>query len=60
MNIYKILKRRYYMKIKKINVNDYLTKSNFPSSDYVITPYIGFSHGCRYCYVFFYEKVYWA
>ena len=29
------------MNILQINVNDYLTKSNFPASDYVINPYIG-------------------
>lgn len=26
------------MNILEINVNDYLTKSNLPASDYVITP----------------------
>ncbi|MCI6266990.1 MAG: hypothetical protein MR598_09155 [Erysipelotrichaceae bacterium] len=44
------------MKIKKINVKDYLTKSNLPSSDYVINPYVDFSHGCRYCYASFMKR----
>lgn len=41
------------MKIKDITVNDYLTKSNLPASDYVINPYVGCSHGCKYCYASF-------
>ena len=35
---------------KKIAVKDYLTKSNLPASDYVINPYVGCPHACKYCY----------
>lgn len=41
-----------YMEIKEICVNDYLTKSNLPASDYVINPYVG----CRYCYASFMKR----
>jgi len=44
------------MKINEIDVNDYLTKSNLPSSDFVINPYVGCPHGCKYCYASFMKR----
>ena len=39
-----------------IKVNDYLTKSNLPASDFVINPYVGCPHGCKYCYACFMKR----
>ncbi len=44
------------IKEKIIHVNDYVTKSNLPASDYVINPYVGCPHGCKYCYACFMKR----
>lgn len=41
---------------KIINTKDYITKSNLPASDYVINPYVGCSHSCKYCYASFMKR----
>lgn len=44
------------MKEQIIEVMDYVTKSNLPASDYVINPYIGCPHACKYCYACFMKR----
>ncbi len=42
--------------IKEIKTNDYVSKSKLPVSDFVINPYVGCPHGCKYCYASFMKR----
>lgn len=44
------------MKIKEIEVKDIITKSNIPGADFVINPYVGCPHACKYCYACFMKR----
>lgn len=41
------------MKIREIEVKSVLTRSRIPSVTYVVNPYTGCGHACRYCYATF-------
>ena len=42
--------------IREIKAKSILTKSGIPGVDYCVNPYVGCSHGCRYCYATFMKK----
>ncbi len=41
---------------KRISTANYLTKSKLPESDYVVNPYVGCPHACKYCYASFMKR----
>jgi len=42
--------------IREIGVKSILSKSGISGVDYCINPYVGCSHGCRYCYATFMKR----
>ncbi len=44
------------MDIVEIQTKSALVRSKIPSVNYVINPYLGCEHGCRYCYAVFMKK----
>lgn len=44
------------MDITTITAKTALVKSKIPGLDYVINPYLGCGHGCRYCYAVFMRR----
>ncbi len=44
------------MHITEITSKSALVRSRIPGVEYVINPYIGCGHGCRYCYAVFMRK----
>ena len=41
------------MKVREVSCKTILSKSKLPGCDYVINPYIGCQHACRWCYANF-------
>ena len=44
------------MKIKLIKAKSIIVKSKLPEANFVINPYIGCKHGCKYCYARFMKR----
>ncbi len=42
--------------IREVKVKSILTRTGIPGIDYCINPYVGCSHGCRYCYATFMKR----
>ena len=42
--------------IREIEVKGVITKSNLPVCEYSVNPYVGCTHGCRYCYASFMKR----
>ena len=49
-------KRGLSLVIKEKKARSVLSKSEIPGIDYCINPYVGCSHGCRYCYASFMKR----
>lgn len=44
------------MIVKEISAKSCMTRSKLPGCDYVINPYTGCQHGCKYCYAVFMKR----
>jgi len=44
------------VKIKEVKAKSIIVKSNLPEGDFVINPYVGCTHGCKYCYARFMKR----
>lgn len=44
------------MDVTEISAKSALVRSKIPGVDYVINPFLGCAHGCRYCYAVFMRK----
>lgn len=42
--------------IQKTEVKSILSKSNLPVCEYSVNPYVGCTHGCKYCYASFMKR----
>ena len=42
--------------IREIEAKSIITKTDIPVCDYAVNPYVGCTHGCRYCYACFMKR----
>lgn len=44
------------MMIQEIHTKNVITKTDIPVCDYAVNPYVGCTHGCKYCYASFMKR----
>ena len=42
--------------IREIETKSVITKTDIPVCDYAVNPYVGCTHGCKYCYASFMKR----
>lgn len=42
--------------VRKIEAKGVITKTDIPVCDYAVNPYVGCTHGCKYCYASFMKR----
>ena len=42
--------------IQEIAAKNIITKTDIPVCDYAVNPYVGCTHGCKYCYASFMKR----
>ena len=42
--------------IREIETKYVITKTDIPVCDYAVNPYVGCTHGCKYCYACFMKR----
>ena len=42
--------------IRNVETKNIMTKSNLPVGGYSVNPYVGCTHGCKYCYASFMKR----
>ena len=42
--------------VREVAAKSVITKTNIPVCDFAVNPYIGCTHGCRYCYASFMKR----
>lgn len=43
-------------KVGYVETKNVMTKSNAPLGGYAVNPYVGCTHGCKYCYASFMKR----
>ncbi len=44
------------IQVKEIKAKGIITKSDLPACEYSVNPYVGCTHGCKYCYASFMKR----